>query len=171
MIWMDAGIALLLVVAVVFCYRVSKKLQSLRSFTTVLAPSIERLNKTLQNANQSVDVLRQATDISQKGLETYLPNAQAINEDVTLLIEHADRMSYRLDELIVKAEEIEKNLRKTLLVSMKQSEKQMRLNADILSKTQTRQNDPRDLFVQRVISRYPKDPVAASPQDPMRHQG
>lgn len=171
MIWMDAGIVFLLIAAVGFCYRVSKKLQSLRSFTTVLAPSIERLNKTLQNANQSVDCLKQVTDISQKGIESYLPKAQSINEDVTLLIEHADRISYRLDELIIKAEEIEKNLRKTLLVSMKQSEKQTRLNADILSKSHVRQNDPRDLFVQRVIARYPKDPTGPAHQDSIRNQG
>lgn len=171
MIWMDAGIIGLLMAAVIFCYRVSKKLQSFKNFTTSMAPAVERLNKTLQQANQSVDFLMQATEMSKKGLEAYLPRAQAINEDVTLLIEQADRMGYRLDELIAKAEDVEKNLRKTLLVSVKQAEKQTRLNADILSKTQVRQNDPRDLFVQRVISRYPKDSSDSARQGAMRQQG
>ncbi len=170
MMWVDVGIIFLLIIAVGFCYRLSERLRSLKGLTTILAPSIERLSKILNNSNQSIAFLKQATEASQKGLETYIPDAQAISEDVTLLIEHADRISYRLDELIVKASEIEKNLRQTLLVSMKQSEKQTRLNADILSKTQVRQNDPRDLFVQRVISRYPKEP-SVSVQEPARNQG
>lgn len=154
MMWLDVGLIFLLMIAVGFCYRLSDRLQSLKGFTTVLAPSIERLTQVLNGANQAIGYLKQATETSQKGIETYIPNAQAISEDVVLLIEHADRISYRLDDLIVKAGEIEKNLRQTVLVSMRQTEKQAELNPEIqISKA----SDPRDLFVQRVISRYPKD--------------
>ena len=154
MMWLDVGIIFLLMIAVGFCYRLSDRLQSLKGFTTVLAPSIERLTQVLNGANQAIGYLKQATETSQKGIETYIPNAQAISEDVVLLIEHADRISYRLDDLIVKAGEIEKNLRQTVLVSMRQTEKQAELNPEIQINKAT---DPRDLFVQRVISRHPKD--------------
>ena len=153
MMLLDVGIIFLLMIAVGFCYRLSDRLRSLKGFTTVLAPSIERLTQVLNGANQAIGYLKQATETSQKGIETYIPNAQAISEDVVLLIEHADRISYRLDDLIVKAGEIEKNLRQTVLVSMRQTEKQAKNPEIQISKT----TDPRDLFVQRVISRYPKD--------------
>jgi|GEM_PF-6114213 len=170
MMWVDISIIFLLVVAVGFCYRVSEKLKSLKSLTTVLTPSIDRLNKILNHTSQSISFLKQATETGKEGLETYIPNAHAISADITLLIEHADRISYRLDDLIAKAGEVEKNLRQTLLVSMKQSEKQARQNVEIQSKTPTRHNDPRDLFVQRVIARYPKDSNISQPE-PLRNQG
>ena len=152
--WLDVGIVFLLIIAIGFCYRLSERLRSLKGITSVLAPSLERLSQVLNGANNSIGFLKQATETSRKSLDTYIPNAQALSDDLLLLIEHADRISYRLDDLIVKAGEIEKNLRQTVLVSMRQTEKQAELNPEIQINKAT---DPRDLFVQRVISRYPKD--------------
>lgn len=172
MMWLDVGIVFLLMIAVGFCYRLSDRLRSLKGLTNVLSPSIERLSQVLSGAHQAIGLLKQATETSQKGIETYIPSAQVISDDIVLLIEHADRMSYRLDDLIAKASDIEKNLRQTVLVSMRQSEKQNDLKTDILPKTQSRQmDDPRDLFVQRVIARYPKEPgIAITEQEKFQEQ-
>ena len=72
MMWLDVGIIFLLMIAVGFCYRLSDRLQSLKGFTTVLAPSIERLTQVLNGANQAIGYLKQATETSQKGIETYI---------------------------------------------------------------------------------------------------
>jgi hypothetical protein len=172
MMWLDVGIVFLLIIAIGFCYRLSDRLQSIKGLTSNLTPTIERLSQVLNSASQSIGILKQVTDAGQKGLTAYIPNAQALNTDLLLLIEHADRLSYRLDELIEKASSVEKDLRQTVLVSMRQSDKQHDPHSKSLStgaaktsgaptyvqQTQVNPiNDPRDLFVQRVISRYPKD--------------
>ncbi len=159
MMWLDVGIVFLLIIAIGFCYRLSDRLQSLKGITSALSPSLEKLSQVLNGAGNSIGFLKQATETSRKSLDTYIPNAQALSDDLLLLIEHADRISYRLDDLLVKASGIEKDLRQTVLVSMRQSEKKNDSNDGIAAKTQSRPvGDPRDLFVQRVISRYPKDP-------------
>ncbi len=162
--WLDVGIVFLLVITIGFCYRLSNRLLSLKKLTNALSPSIERLGQVLNRANQAIGFLKQATETSQKGIESYIPNAHAISDDLLLLIEHADRVSYRLDDLIVKAGAIEKELRQTVLVSMRQTEKHK--DTKVSSRLQSRSTgDPRDLFVQRVISRYPKnaEPLQAKP--------
>ena len=157
MMWLDVGIVFLLMIAIGFCYRLSDRLRSLKGLTNALSPSIERLSQVLHGANQAIGFLKQATETGEKGLKTYIPDAQGASDDLLLLIEHADRISYRLDDLITKASGIEKDLRQTVLVSMRQSEKQND-SSRIASKIQSHQKgDPRDLFIQRVISRYPKD--------------
>lgn len=124
MMWLDVGIIFLLVIAIGFCYRLSDRLKALKGITTALSPSVERLGSVLNRANQAVGFLKEATESSQKGLTNYIPNAQQISNDLLLLIEHADRVSYRLDDLIVKASNLEKDLRQTVLVSMRELEKQ-----------------------------------------------
>ena len=157
MIWVDFGVLFLLILAFVCCYRLSKNLRSVKDLTNNLAPTIERLSQVLVGVSQSIGILKQTSDISQKGLTTYLPEAKLLNDDLLLLIEHADRLSYRLDELIEKASDVEKDLRQTLLVSMRESEKQN----DNKAHAQQLIDDPRNLFVQRVISRYPKDNITS----------
>lgn len=159
MMWLDVGIVFLLMIAISFCYRLSNRLRSLKDLTRALSPSIERLSQVLHSANHAIGFLKQATETSHKGLGTYIPDAQAASDDLLLLIEHADRISYRLDDLIAKAGCIEKDLRQTVLVSMRQYEKQNDSSpVKTTSKIKSQQTgDPRDLFVQRVISRYPKD--------------
>ena len=177
MMWIDVGIVFLLIIAFGFFYRISGRLRSVHDVASGLVqtieylskvlngatPTLEHLSQVLNGASQSIDTLKQATDAGQKGLTACIPNAQALNNDLLLLIEHADRLSYRLDELIERASNVEKDLRQTVLVSMRQSEKQ--LDPDFTATSQDHgpklqvnsPNDPRDLFVQRVISRYPKD--------------
>ena len=111
MMWLDVGIVFLLIIAIGFCYRLSDRLRSLKGLTSALSPSIERLSQVLNGANQAVGFLKQATETSHKNLGTYIPNAQAASDDLLLLIEHADRISYRLDDLITKASTVEKDLR------------------------------------------------------------
>lgn len=169
MMWLDVGIVFLLIIAIGFCYRLSERLRSLKGLTGALSPSLERLSQVLNGANHSIGFLKQATETSRKSLDTYIPNAQALSDDLLLLIEHADRISYRLDDLLVKASGIEKDLRQTVLVSLRQSEKKNSASEGIAAKVQSRPaGDPRDLFVQRVISRYPKDPLPEQPQSQER---
>ncbi len=163
MMWIDAGIVFLLIIAFGFCYRLRDRLQTIKDLTSNLTPTIERLSQVLNGATKSIGILKQVTDAGQKGLTAYIPNAQALNSDLLLLIEHADRLSYRLDELIEQASSVEKDLRQTVLISIRQSEKQPDPNFTTTAPTHLPQkpadllNDPRDLFVQRVIARYPKD--------------
>lgn len=164
MMWLDVGIVFLLIIAIGFCYRLSDRLRSLKGLTGALSPSIERLSQVLNGASHSISFLKQATETSRKSLDTYIPSAQALSDDLLLLIEHADRISYRLDDLLVKASSIEKDLRQTVLVSLRQSEKKNIASEGTDARVQSRPvGDPRDLFVQRVISRYPKDPVEVNP--------
>lgn len=169
MMWLDVGIVFLLIIAIGFCYRLSERLRSLKGLTGAITPSLERLSQVLNGANHSIGFLKQATETSRKSLDSYIPNAQALSDDLLLLIEHADRISYRLDDLLVKASGIEKDLRQTVLVSLRQAEKKNNARETIGAKTQSRPvGDPRDLFVQRVISRYPKDPLPEQTQSQER---
>jgi hypothetical protein len=161
MMWFDVGIVFLLITALGFCWKLSDKLQSLKGVTNTLMPSVVQLSQVLQKAANSVGYLKEATDKSNEGIANYLPHAQNISSELGLLIEHADRLSYRLDDLINKADSIEKDLRQTVLVCMRQIEHNKKQNNEsekvAVKTTVTEKNDPRDLFVQRVISRYPKD--------------
>lgn len=159
MMWIDVGIVFLLIAALGFCWRLSDKMQSLKSITNLLTPSINNLSQVLQRASNSVEYLKDATDKSKAGINTYLPKAQDISEDLKLLIEHADRLSYRLDELINKADSAEKDLRQSVLLCIRQIEskqkEQVESSNNLKTTHVTEKQDPRDLFVQRVISRYP----------------
>ena len=161
MMWFDVGIVFLLITALGFCWKLSDKMQSLKGVTNTLAPSVNQLAQILQKASNAVGYLKEATDKSQEGIASYLPNAQNAREELGLLIEHADRLSYRLDDLINKANGIEKDLRQTVLVCMRQIETQQKdsKNSSKIAEPApvAAKNDPRDLFIQRVISRYPKE--------------
>ena len=159
--WFDVGIVFLLITALGFCWKLSDKLQSLKGITNTLMPSVVQLSQVLQKASNSVGYLKEATDKSKDSIANYLPNAQNVSDELGLLIEHADRLSYRLDDLINKADSIEKDLRQTVLVCMRQIEHSQKQNVAVSKIAEKNnvpeKNDPRDLFVQRVISRYPKE--------------
>ena len=191
MMWFDVGIVFLLIIAIGFCFILSDRLKSLKIYTGSLGPSMQKLNEVLQKAAQSIGTLKAISDTSHEGINKYLPTAQATRDDLVLLIEHADRLSYRLDSLIDKATAVEKDLKQTLLVSIRQEEKRQANQSIYASsygaspydvdtaknqpinnragfnnnfQTNEKSHDPRDVFVTRVSSgtlNEPRTPLSS----------
>ena len=146
MMWIEGGIVFLLIMSILLCYRLSKKLQTVNDLTSKLTPTIDGLGQILHNATHSIGILKQTADTGQKCLTTSIPSAYAVGSDLLLLIEHADKLTYQLDELIKKADIIDKDLRLTIMTTIKESEKQ-KIEFPI-------EGDSRELFVHRVIAKY-----------------
>ena len=116
-LFFDVLIAVLLVMAIVFCLRLNGRLKSMRQMGAELTPFMKNMSGYLGQISQSIDKLKQVADLGNQGLNEHIPVAINLKDDFDLLLEHSDKMARRLDEVIEKAREMEQRLQQTVRVS------------------------------------------------------
>lgn len=174
MLWIDIGLFSLLLLALGFCWHLSQQINGVKELTKGLIPNIQGLNNILEKASKSIATLKFLSESSKTGLEKQLPDALAAREDLRLLIEHADRLNYRLDSLISQATETEKNLKQTVLVSIRQQDKikiqEPLMNQTVKPSPDRNHTDQREAFVEKIRARYPKEPEAINAPNILSHR-
>ncbi len=110
----DLLIISLLIMAIIFCIKLNKRLKTMREMGEDLSPFMKNLSLYLQNISSSIDKLKTVADISEKGLNHSLPAAKALKDDFDILLEHADKIAARLDDVIEKARAMDHQLHHTM---------------------------------------------------------
>ncbi len=116
-IFFDLVMISLLIGAIIFCYRLNNRIKTLREMGTELSPFMNNLSNYLGRISQSVDKLKQISDLGNKSLNENIPIAINLKDDFDLLLEYSDKMANRLDELIAKARDVDQKLQQTLRIS------------------------------------------------------
>jgi hypothetical protein len=106
----------LLVVAIIFCYRLNVRLNTMKEMGTELSPFMKYMSDYLGQISQSIDKLKQVADVSKQGLNENIPLAINLKDDFDLLLEHSEKMLKRLDEVIDKARAVDQRLQQTMRI-------------------------------------------------------
>jgi hypothetical protein len=115
----------LLFMAIIFCWRLNVRLKHMRTMGEDLSPFMRNLSVYLGNISTTIDKLRQVAEIGDSSLNEKIPTAMALKEDFDILLEHSEKMAQRLDEVIDKARQMDRQLHHTLqLASGMQIKKQ-----------------------------------------------
>lgn len=112
----DVFLVVLLVAAIVFCWRLNGRIQSMRQMGAELSPFMKNMTSYLSQITQSIDKLKQVADLGNQGLNEHIPVAINLKDDFDILLEYSDKMARRLDEAIEKAREMDQQLQKTMHV-------------------------------------------------------
>ncbi len=110
----DIFMASLLGMAIIFCWRLNIRLQSMRKMGADLSPFMKNLAGYLQQISGTIDKLKYIADTSHRGLNEQIPAATALKDDFDILLEHSEKMARRLDEVIEKAQQMDRQLQHTL---------------------------------------------------------
>ncbi len=110
----DIFMASLLGMAIIFCWRLNVRLQSMRKMGADLSPFMKNLANYLHHISGTIDKMKYIADTSHRGLNEQIPAATALKDDFDILLEHSDKMARRLDEVIEKAQQMDRQLQHTL---------------------------------------------------------
>jgi hypothetical protein len=110
----DIFIASLLGMAIIFCWRLNVRLQSMRKMGADLSPFMKNLASYLHHISGTIDKLKYIADTSHRGLNEQIPAATALKDDFDILLEHSEKMARRLDEVIENAQQMDRQLQHTL---------------------------------------------------------
>ncbi|MCX7338817.1 MAG: hypothetical protein NTX76_06035 [Alphaproteobacteria bacterium] len=113
-ILIDGFMIVLLLMAIVFCWRLNKRLQGMKQIGGDLQPFLRHFSTYIGKISQQIDTLREAADQGHNGLSEKIPRAASLKDDLDILLEHSEKISTRLDILIGKAQQIEKRLHQTV---------------------------------------------------------
>ncbi len=113
-ILLDGFMVTLLFMAIIFCWRLNKRLMGMKQMGTQLTPFIRNFSSYLTQITQSIDKLKETSEIGHKGLSEQIPQALSLKDDFDILLEHSDKIAKRLDQVIEKAQQTEKLLQQTL---------------------------------------------------------
>ena len=84
-------VAALLLVAVVMCWRVDRRLNALKKGQDGVQSSVIALNEATDRARASLAALERATTLSGKELETRVAEARKLTDELSLITGKADR--------------------------------------------------------------------------------
>jgi hypothetical protein len=116
-LFFDGTLVGLLIVAIIFCWRLNTRLQAMRQMGTELSPFMKSMSGCLGQISQSIDKLKQVADLGNQGLNENIPVAINLKDDFDLLLDYSDKMARRLDEVIERAREMDQQLQQTLRVA------------------------------------------------------
>ncbi len=79
-----------------------------------LTPFIRSFSSYLTQISQNIDKLKETTETGRKELSEQIPQAMSLKDDFDILLEHSDKIARRLDQIIEKAQQVEKHLQQTV---------------------------------------------------------
>lgn len=114
----DGLIVSLLIMAILFCWRLNRRLQHMREMSEDLSPFMKNLAIYVTNISTSIDKLKQVAQIGEQSLSTHIPKATLLKDDFDILLEHSEKIANRLDEVIEKARQMDHQLHHTLQIAI-----------------------------------------------------
>lgn len=113
-ILLDGFMVTLLFMAIIFCWRLNKRLMGMKQMGAQLTPFVRNFSSYLTQISQSIDKLKETADVGHKGLSEQIPQAMSLKDDFDILLEHSDKIAKRLDQIIEKAQQTEKLLQQAV---------------------------------------------------------
>lgn len=103
---MDAVIAILLIATIVYVARLSVYLKKFKENRSELQKVVSELSVQITNAERSVDNLHQAADDAGQDLQARLNKANAMFDELDIVVQTGDVLANRLENLAVKNRKI-----------------------------------------------------------------
>ena len=116
-LFFDGTLVGLLIIAIIFCWRLNIRLKAMRQMGTELSPFMKSMSACLGQISQSIDKLKHVADLGNHGLNENIPVAINLKDDFDLLLDYSDKMARRLDEVIERAREMDQQLQQTLRIA------------------------------------------------------
>lgn len=101
-----------------------RKLNTLKRMSRNINPSLQSFSNYLEEAEKNITTFQSIIENGQKSLGETVPKAQVLKEEFNVLLEHSEKIAKRLDNIILTAQETEKNLRVTLQDLLLKSQRQ-----------------------------------------------
>lgn len=120
MLVMDVLVVALLMMAILFCWRLNGRIQNMKQVGQEFKPFIKNLSSYLTQITGQIDKLREATDISHKTLGQQLPKGMRLKDDFDVIFDHGEKLAQRLDSVLEKAYRVERQLNEILYRSAKE---------------------------------------------------
>jgi hypothetical protein len=98
----DAALCVLLLVTLVFAWRLNQRLSDMREGQGDLQTLVKSLNEAVEKANTSIVNLRLAAREAEETLARRLDGARAVTDELSLMTESGDRLAGRLTENLTK---------------------------------------------------------------------
>ena|SRR5690606_4992662 len=100
---LDVVIAVLLVVTVVYCWRLNQRLSTLRQGREELAALVTQLTQATMRAEGSISTLKGAAKEATQGLEENISAARALRDELALITETGNNLANRLENRLTGA--------------------------------------------------------------------
>ena len=97
---LDLVIALLLIATIGYAITLNNRLTALRRNRDQMAKIIASFNEATVRAESSIPKLRRAADEAGGGLQERVEKAQSLRDDLAFMIERADTMANRLENVV-----------------------------------------------------------------------
>jgi hypothetical protein len=111
---LDAFMLVLLFMAILFCWRLNKRLQGMRQMGAQMAPFMKNFSGYVNQISKDIETLKETAEISHKDLSEKIPQALSLKDDFDILLEHSEKIAARLDQIIEKAQIAEQHLQQTV---------------------------------------------------------
>lgn len=108
---LDTAMILLLGMAIIFCWRLNGRMNSMKIMGRDILPAVEKLSGFITGITDQIDVLRAQSRKTQSMLSNDIPKAKALKEDLDVVLEYSENSSRNLETLIEQAKKTEIELR------------------------------------------------------------
>ena len=88
----------LLIGVMFYSWRMAKKLKALKSISHEMSPVLQDLSKVLAQTQINLAQLRTTAKDIESELNKKLPEAESIRDDLTMLVDHGNKLGDRLDD-------------------------------------------------------------------------
>jgi|SRR3546814_537157 hypothetical protein len=94
---LDVVVAVLLVVTVVYCWRLNQRLSTLRQGRAELAALVTQLTQATMRAESSIGALKIAAKEASQGLEENIGTARSLRDELAMITETGNNLANRLE--------------------------------------------------------------------------
>ncbi len=95
--WLDAFVAVLLLVAVVYCLILNRRLTALRASQTEMRKLLSAFAKAARKAENSVRNLKTANDHIGGALDLQMMDAKSLTDELDLMTQSGNRLAARIE--------------------------------------------------------------------------
>ena len=107
----DCVMITLLIGVMFYSWKMGRKLKALRSISHEMSPVLQDLSKVLAQTQINLAQLRTTAKDIEAELNKKLPEAESIRDDLTMLVEHGNKLGDRLDNKMDAARELDKAIK------------------------------------------------------------
>jgi hypothetical protein len=113
-ILLDGLMISLLAMAIIFCWRLNGRLNNMRKMGHELKPFMKGLGSYIDQIGSYLTQLKDISETGHKSLGQQIPQAARLRDEFDLFLEQGERLAVRLEEVMTRAHQIEKQMQETL---------------------------------------------------------
>lgn len=111
---LDGLMISLLTMAIIFCWRLNGRLNNMRKMGQELKPFMKGFSSYIDQIGSYLGQLKDISEVGHKNLGQQIPQAARLKDDFDLFLEQGERLASRLEDVMTRAHQVEKQLQETL---------------------------------------------------------